>query len=91
MKYSGELLSVVVAMTWTVTALCAEVASRRMGQLQMNVLRMVASLLILALLLWLFTGSPLPAGMPAEAVIWLLRVPWAMCLVTGVYFRAIYL
>ncbi len=59
-------------MTWTITALCAEVASRRMGQLQMNVLRMAASLVILALLLWIFTGTPLPQGMPLEAVVWLL-------------------
>ena len=68
----GELLSIVVAMTWTVTALCAEVASRRMGQLQMNVLRMVASLVILAAILWAATGSPLPQGMSATAVAWLL-------------------
>ena len=68
----GELLSIVVAMTWTVTALCAEVASRSMGQLQMNVLRMVASLVILAAILWAATGSPLPQGMSATAVAWLL-------------------
>jgi len=70
--FYGELLSIIVAMTWTVTALCAEVASRRMGQLQMNVLRMGASLIILALILWLATGTPLPQGMPLNAVLWLL-------------------
>lgn len=70
--FYGEILSIIVAMTWTITALCAEVASRRMGQLQMNVLRMAASLVILALLLWAFTGSPLPQGMNSEAVVWLL-------------------
>lgn len=70
--YYGEILSIIVAMTWTITALCAEVASRRMGQLQMNVLRMGASLVILALLLWALTGTPLPRGMNGEAVAWLL-------------------
>ena len=70
--FQGEILSIIVAMTWTITALCAEVASRRMGQLQLNVLRMAASLVILALLLWAFTGSPLPQGMTGEAVLWLL-------------------
>lgn len=70
--YYGEILSIIVAMMWTVTALCAEVASRRMGQLQMNLLRMVASLVILALMLWLLTGTPIPQGMNAEAVTWLL-------------------
>ena len=70
--YYGEILSIFVAMTWTITALCAEVASRRMGQLQMNVLRMAASLVILAVLLWVFTGSPLPQGMSGTAVAWLM-------------------
>jgi len=70
--FYGEVLSIIVAMTWTVTALCAEVASRRMGQLQLNVLRMAASLVILALILWVATGSPLPRGMGIEALVWLL-------------------
>ena len=70
--FYGEILSIIVAMTWTATALCAEVASRRMGPLQMNVLRMAASLVILAAVLWLVTGSPLPYGMNSRALAWLL-------------------
>ena len=70
--FYGEILSILTAMTWTVTALCADVASRRMGQLQMNVLRMGASLIILALILWVATGSPLPQHMNGEALAWLL-------------------
>ncbi len=72
MYYYGEILSIVVAMTWTVTALCAEVASKRMGQLQLNVLRMAASLVILALILWVATGTPWPQGMSGVAALWLL-------------------
>lgn len=72
MMYYGEILSIIVAITWTITALCAEVASRRIGQLQMNVLRMAASLVILSLLLWVFGGSPLPQGMTLRAMGWLL-------------------
>ncbi len=68
----GEILSILVAITWTITALCAEVASRRMGQLQMNVLRMGASLAILAIILWVATGSPFPQGMSSKALLWLL-------------------
>ncbi|MBR0432406.1 MAG: DMT family transporter [Bacteroidaceae bacterium] len=70
--FYGEILSILTAMTWTVTALCADVASHRMGQLQMNVLRMGASLVILAVILWVFTGSPLPQAMNGEALAWLL-------------------
>jgi drug/metabolite transporter (DMT)-like permease len=43
-----------------------------MGQLQMNVLRMGASLAILAIILWVATGSPFPQGMSSKALLWLL-------------------
>ena len=70
--FYGEILSIIVAIIWTATALCAEIASKRIGSLQMNVLRMAASLVIIALVLWAFTGSPFPLNMKAEALVWLL-------------------
>lgn len=60
MQYLGEALSLGVAVSWTATALFAEVGSKRLGALQLNVIRMVLSLLMLALTLWWFTGSPFP-------------------------------
>ena len=50
MQYVGEIISLVVAVSWTVTALFAEVGSKRLGSLQMNVIRMVLSLLMLGAL-----------------------------------------
>ena len=60
MQYLGEVISLVVACSWTGTALFAEIGSKRLGSLQMNVIRMLLSLLMLGATLWWFTGSPFP-------------------------------
>ena len=69
---SGELLSLLVALMWTFTALFAEVASKRLGALTLNVWRMIISILLLGLTLWAFCGSPLPQHVPPRAWGWLL-------------------
>lgn len=52
--------------------MCAEVASKRMGgSLPFNLVRMSMSLLMLAGVLWWFTGVPYPAGADADTWIWL--------------------
>lgn len=71
MQYAGEIISLVVAVSWTVTALFAEVGSKRLGSLQMNVIRMVLSLLMLGATLWWFTGSPVPLYADGKAWFWL--------------------
>ena len=43
-------------MSWTVTALVAEVASKRIGPQVLNVWRMALSLLLLGATLWFATG-----------------------------------
>ena len=57
---SGEFISLVVAFMWTFTAIFAEIASKRMGTLVLNVWRMIVTLLLLGGLLWLFCGEPFP-------------------------------
>ncbi|MBQ2595162.1 MAG: DMT family transporter, partial [Bacteroidaceae bacterium] len=69
---SGEILSLLVAVMWTFTALFAEVASRRLGALTLNVWRMVITLVLLSLTLWLSCGSPWPQYVPPRAWAWLL-------------------
>lgn len=71
MNYLGETIALAVAVSWTVTALSAEVASKRIGSLQLNVFRMVLSLTMLAVTLWAFTGSPFPVGAGGKAWFWL--------------------
>lgn len=68
----GEILSIVVAVSWTATALFAEIATKQVGQLPMNVFRMMASLLFLGATLWIFTGSPLPLYADGTTWMWLM-------------------
>lgn len=60
MQYLGEILSLSVALSWTATALFADVASKRLGALPLNLIRMALSLIMLAAVLWVATGSPYP-------------------------------
>lgn len=71
MSYLGEIISLTVAFSWTVTALFAEVGSKRLGSLQLNVIRMLLSLVMLGGCLWWFTGSPYPLYADANAWFWL--------------------
>lgn len=67
----GEIISLIVAVSWTITALCAEYASKHIGQLATNVIRMAASLVLLSLTMLIFTGSPLPLYADGKAWFWL--------------------
>ena len=71
MQYLGEFISLTVAISWTITALFAEVGSKRLGSLQMNVIRMCLSLFMLGITLWCFTGSPFPLYADGKAWFWL--------------------
>lgn len=70
--FKGEIISICVALSWTVTALFAEVASKRIGSLPLNVCRMAMSLAALALTLWLTLGVPYPRYADGGTWLWLL-------------------
>ncbi len=69
--YTGELISLTVAISWTVCAMFAEVASKRMGSLPFNMVRMFFSIAILSVVLWWWTGSPYPVGADSDTWLWL--------------------
>lgn len=69
--YIGEIISLGVACSWTITALFAEVASKRIGSLPLNVTRMAISLALLALILWGTTGLPYPQFTDGQTWLWL--------------------
>lgn len=69
--YTGEIISLGVALSWTVTAMLAEVASKRITPLGLNVIRMLMSLVLLAVLMWVTVGSPLPVDADGETWMWL--------------------
>ncbi len=70
--FIGELISLGVAVSWTATALFAEVGSKRMGSLPFNTIRMTMSLLFLVVTLWLVMGVPYPRYADSETWTWLL-------------------
>lgn len=72
MSYLGELISLGVALLWTVSALAAEVATKRAGVLVLNVWRMALAFLVSALLFWVTTGQALPVMAGLDAWLWLL-------------------
>ena len=72
MNYLGEFISIGVAFSWSATALLSEFGSKRLGNLTLNVLRMLLALLFSMVMFWLVIGTPFPVGVPAAACGWLL-------------------
>lgn len=71
MQYYGEIISFVVAVLWTATALFAEVAVRRIGAQSLNVIRMILSLIFLSLTMLVMTGTPYPMQTDDKTWLWL--------------------
>ena len=71
MNHLGEIISLTVAVCWTVTALFADKASHRLGSMSTNVLRLSLALVFLAAVMWIGTGYPYPVYADAKAWFWL--------------------
>ena len=71
MQHLGEIISLVVAVSWTVTAIFADKASHRLGSMTTNVIRLVLASLFLAVLLWITLGHPYPVHADGKAWFWL--------------------
>ncbi len=72
MLYLGEIISLGVACLWTVSALSAEVASRRLGIFVMNVWRMSLACVLSVGLMYVFSGTTGLGYASREAWLWLL-------------------
>ena len=71
MNHFGEIISLVVAVSWTVTALFADKASHRLGSMTANVLRLTMAIVSLGVLLWVTVGHPYPVYASGQAWWWL--------------------
>ncbi len=71
MPHLGEIISLIVAVSWTVTALFADKASHRLGSMTANVLRLSMAVVFLGILLWVGVGHPYPVYASGEAWLWL--------------------
>jgi len=72
MQYLGELISLGVAMSWTVAALASEVASKRLGVMSLNVWRLGLAATLTAVLMWVTTGEWWPVYAGLETWMWML-------------------
>lgn len=71
MQHTGEIIALFVAVSWTITALLSEIGVKRLGSLQMNVIRMLMAIAFLSATLYFLTGSPLPLMTSTDTWIWM--------------------
>ena len=71
MSHLGEILSIFVAVSWTFTAWFADKASRRVGAMVTNVLRLALATVFLGVLLWFTVGHPYPVYADKPTWLWL--------------------
>src|SRR5512137_2628270 len=71
MNHPGEWAALLTAMFWTITALAFEAASRRIGSMPVNLLRLVVGFAFLSLFVFFYRGSLLPLHATPHAWLWL--------------------
>lgn len=72
MAYIGELVSIGVAVSWTVTAILSEYAGKRMGSITLNLFRMIFALGFSVVFFLYVFGEPLPIATNTKAIGWML-------------------
>lgn len=83
--HTGEFAALAVAIFWTITALAFESASRKIGSLYVNILRLVLALIFISLFTLFTRGHLLPTDATRHNWIWL-AVSGIVGLVLGDYF-----
>lgn len=69
--FTGELISLGVAVSWTITAICFEYAGKRVGALSLNIIRLFMAIVMLGITLLCFTGEIVPMHAGGKAWFWL--------------------
>lgn len=67
----GELAALGTSVSWTVSAFAFESATRRMGPLAMNFVRVTLALVILSVVVTFVRGTPLPTDATSAQLAWL--------------------
>jgi drug/metabolite transporter (DMT)-like permease len=71
MNYAGEIAGLATAVCWTVTAMSFQVASRRIGSVSVNLIRLVFAFLFYVVYSKIFLRQWLPLDAPLKAWIYL--------------------
>lgn len=70
-NHPGEMAALLTAVFWTITALSFELASKRVGSLAVNVIRLALAFIFLSTFAHFYRGMALPVDATAHAWIWL--------------------
>lgn len=81
----GELAALATAFFWTATAMFFEVASKKIGSLSVNMLRLLLAMIFLSLFSWVYRGVAFPLDAGQHNWIWL-SVSGLVGFVFGDYF-----
>jgi drug/metabolite transporter (DMT)-like permease len=84
-NYPGELAALLVAVFWTITALSFEMASKRVGSLAVNIIRLAFAMVFLSVFSFFHRGLALPVDATTHAWLWL-TVSGLVGFVFGDYF-----
>ena len=71
MPYAGECAALGTALCWTISTLVFEAASRRVGSMAVNLIRLVMAWVMLSLLCWLVRGLALPIDASGQTWLWM--------------------
>jgi drug/metabolite transporter (DMT)-like permease len=67
----GEIAAIITAVCWSFTSIFFNNASRAIGSVRVNRLRLLAATVILLLAHWIFLGAPIPTQASGERWLWL--------------------
>jgi Predicted membrane protein len=70
-SHYGEVAALMVAFFWSITALSFEVASKKVGSLPVNIIRLIIGLAFLSVMNWMSRGLLLPTDASIHNWIWL--------------------
>jgi drug/metabolite transporter (DMT)-like permease len=70
-SHKGEFAALLTAFFWTITALAFESASKKVGSLSVNLIRLVAAFVFLSIFSWFARGMIFPTDASAHNWIWL--------------------
>ena len=71
MLYKGELIALSTVLCWTISIQFFEFASKRVGAIPVNIIRLFAALIFFFIILFFMTGFPVPLDFPIQSWIFL--------------------
>lgn len=71
MQHLGEIIALLVSVSWTFSAIFADRASHKIGSMSANVLRLSMAIVFLGVILWIGIGHPYPVYADGQTWLWL--------------------